>query len=169
MKKIKVIQKNKENKKDKRLFLIISSICLSISIVYFLILNIPIKVFPCALITLLFGTIQYDVARLGTLVLTSSLVGLTLIFMILSNMKIRLGYEGLPMFAIVSFISAIFFSIFKLILFSEGKWVCPYGDLNLEGLGHISFIFLILGLISFIIWITINFWNKTLRNLEVLK
>ena len=139
--------------KNKSIFSLIAFIELVIVLNYMIQLKVHPKVFYYAFKTLLIGTMNYGQAQLGTLVLTSSLIGLSLIIatsIILLESKKKFNITGslkwLWMVPAISFIYAIFFSITKLLIgYNEVK---SYAG----SVGHISFVFLIIGLASFIFW-----------------
>jgi len=97
--------------------------------------------------------IQYDTAGLGTLVLTSSLVGLGLIITIYSGFLKRdknlKSMEWFWMAPLVSFSYALFFSLTKLIVgFNDGV-----AKIDKIAIRHLSFVFLIFAIFSFIVWL----------------
>ena len=144
--------------KYKLIFFLIMLIEMLIASFYMGILKINPNVFYYALKTFVLGTMDYNTAQLGTLVLTSSLIGLSLIIansIILLESKIKLNIKGfiewIWMIPAISFIYAMFFSVTKLLL----GFVIEVETIQKVSLGHIAFSFLIIGLVSFVFWFTI--------------
>ncbi len=133
-----------------------------ISIYYFFMLNINFSIFFRAIKVFFIGITYFNSQQLGSLVLTSSMVGLGIIVSIYAILftddkrKIYLKIKGW-MVPTVSFVYAIFFSLIKVLIGAEPSQELTNGVTfeMIKGIGHISLVYFILGLVSLISWFMI--------------